>query len=89
LSRESSNHCFSTFSDEAALLAVFRDSLQQTFGDYGLGSALASFQVKYYNPISNVCMIRCSRDEYRKVRKHPGEGNKIKNCRPTVFFKKN
>ena len=32
--------------DEAALLAVFRESLQQTFGDYGLGSALASFQGK-------------------------------------------
>jgi RNase P/RNase MRP subunit POP5 len=68
LSVASNVQYFITFTDEAALLAVFRDSLQQTFGDYGLGSALASFQVKYYNPISNVCMIRCSRDEYRKVK---------------------
>lgn len=29
---------------EAGLLTVFRENLQQTFGDYGLGSALASFQ---------------------------------------------
>lgn len=52
---------------EAALLATFRDSLQQNFGDYGLGCALASFQVKYYNPVSNLCIVRCSRDEYRQV----------------------
>ena len=24
--------------------------------------------VKYYNPVSNLCAIRCSRDEYRQVR---------------------
>ena len=30
--------------DEAVLLAVFRDSLQQNFGDHGLGCALASLQ---------------------------------------------
>ncbi|KAL4433886.1 hypothetical protein ABPG75_000327 [Micractinium tetrahymenae] len=52
---------------EAILLAAFRDSLQQNFGDYGLGCALASFQVKYYNPVSSLCIVRCSRDEYRQV----------------------
>lgn len=30
--------------DEGILLQVFRDELQRAFGDYGLGSALASFQ---------------------------------------------
>ena len=30
--------------DDAVLLAAFRDSLQQNFGDHGLGSALASLQ---------------------------------------------
>ena len=30
--------------DEAVLLAAFRDSLRQNFGDHGLGTALASFQ---------------------------------------------
>lgn len=29
---------------EAILLTHFRESIQQVFGDYGLGSALASFQ---------------------------------------------
>ncbi|PSC69139.1 spindle assembly abnormal 6-like protein [Micractinium conductrix] len=52
---------------EAALLASFRDSLQQNFGDHGLGCALASFQVKYYNPVSCLCAVRCSRDEYRQI----------------------
>lgn len=37
-------------SDEAGLLAAIRDSLQQTFGDYGLGSALASFQGTSHPP---------------------------------------
>lgn len=30
--------------DEGVLLSVVRESIQQNFGDYGLGSALASFQ---------------------------------------------
>lgn len=37
---------FSPLAAEAALLATFRDSLQQNFGDWGLGCALASFQGK-------------------------------------------
>lgn len=30
--------------DEPALLAVFRESIRQNFGDFGLGGALVSFQ---------------------------------------------
>ncbi len=37
----------SSLAAEAALLATFRDSLQQNFGDFGLGCALASFQGKF------------------------------------------
>jgi hypothetical protein len=32
------------FAAEQALLPAFRESLQKNFGDYALGSALASFQ---------------------------------------------
>lgn len=78
--------------DEPALLAVFRESIRQNFGDFGLGGALVSFQgtsrafhrpilmisileklfniqiaVKYYNRWTNMCLIRCSRDQYRQV----------------------
>lgn len=52
---------------EAVLLGAFRDNIQQCFGDHGLGSALASFQVKFYNPVSNLCIVRCSRDEHREI----------------------
>ena len=36
--------CASPPADDAVLLTAFRDSLQQNFGDHGLGSALASLQ---------------------------------------------
>lgn len=53
---------------ELALLGVFRESIKQNFGDYGLGLALASVQVKFYNPITNLCIVRSSRDQHRQVR---------------------
>jgi RNase P/RNase MRP subunit POP5 len=49
------------------LLGAVRDSLQLNFGDHALGSALISLQVKVYNPLTGLCAIRCSRDEYRKI----------------------
>ncbi|CAM6108885.1 unnamed protein product [Calypogeia fissa] len=61
--------------------AAIQESLVLTFGDHGLGSSLPSLQVKYVNPITSLCLIRCSRQEYQKVwcaisyatslRKHP------------------
>ena len=53
--------------DEPALLAAFRASLGAHFGAVGLGSALASLAVKYYNPGTGVCVVRCSREEHRQV----------------------
>ncbi len=53
--------------DEPALLAAFRASLGAHFGAVGLGSALASLTVKYYNPGTGVCVVRCSREEHRQV----------------------
>ncbi|KAK9833872.1 hypothetical protein WJX74_008434 [Apatococcus lobatus] len=52
---------------ESALLNAFRELVAQNFGDHGLGQALASLQVKYYNPFTGVCVIRCSRDQAREV----------------------
>lgn len=52
---------------EAAILQVLRDSIEVNFGDFGLGQALSSLQVKYYNCYTQLCVIRCSRDGYRQV----------------------
>jgi ribonuclease P/MRP protein subunit POP5 len=53
--------------NEAALLPVLRDSMAVNFGDHGLGMALASLSVKYYNPLTGLCVVRCSRDQFKEV----------------------
>ncbi|KAK3246965.1 hypothetical protein CYMTET_43521 [Cymbomonas tetramitiformis] len=52
---------------EDQLLSAFRESLGLNFGDVGRGVAAQSLQVKYFNPLTNLCIIRCSRDSYRQV----------------------
>ena len=54
---------------EVTLLGIIRDSVQTNFGDYGLGIALAALQIKWFNPVTSLCVVRCSRDQYRQVRK--------------------
>lgn len=52
---------------EQVLLGVVRDSLAACFGDAGCGSALASLQVKYCNPVTGLVVLRCGREEHRAV----------------------
>ena len=52
---------------EANLLGAIRDSVQTNFGDFGLGTSLASLQVKFYNPVTSTCVVRCGRDQHRQV----------------------
>ncbi len=54
---------------EANIQAVLRESIALNFGDYGLGVCLASQQVKYYNSLTNLCIVRCGRDQYKKVQR--------------------
>ncbi|KAA8533511.1 hypothetical protein F0562_031055 [Nyssa sinensis] len=49
---------------------AIKDSILINFGECGLASSLGSFQVKYMNPITNLCIIRASREEYQKVCHH-------------------
>jgi len=49
------------------LLNAIKDSLQYNFGDFGLGSNLQSLQVKYFNPTTNMCIVRCNRDHHNIV----------------------
>mmetsp|Transcript_31671 Transcript_31671/g.69216 ORF Transcript_31671/g.69216 Transcript_31671/m.69216 type:complete len:146 (-) Transcript_31671:458-895(-) len=53
--------------DERALVNVFRESVQLNFGDHGLGQCYGSLQVKYMSPLTNTCVVRCSRDHYQQV----------------------
>ena len=52
---------------EANIQSVLRESIALNFGDYGLGICLASQQVKYYNPLTNLCIVRCGREQYKGV----------------------
>ncbi|XP_023899303.1 probable ribonuclease P/MRP protein subunit POP5 [Quercus suber] len=46
---------------------AIKDSILVNFGECGLASSLGSLQVKYVNPITKLCIIRASREEYQKV----------------------
>ncbi|CAH8251159.1 unnamed protein product [Arabidopsis lyrata] len=49
------------------LSKAIKDSILVNFGECGLGSSLGSFQVKYVNPITKLCIVRSSREEHRQV----------------------
>ncbi|KAK7385468.1 hypothetical protein VNO78_31189 [Psophocarpus tetragonolobus] len=63
---------------------AIRDSILVNFGECGLASSLGSFQVKYVNPITNVCIITASREEYQKVWSAITMVTNIGNC-PVMF----
>ncbi|RVW41292.1 putative ribonuclease P/MRP protein subunit POP5 [Vitis vinifera] len=46
---------------------AIKDSILVNFGECGLASSFGSFQVKYVNPITKLCIIRASREEYQKL----------------------
>ncbi|KAL0317898.1 UNVERIFIED_CONTAM: putative ribonuclease P/MRP protein subunit POP5 [Sesamum angustifolium] len=49
------------------LSKAIKDSILTNFGECGLASSTNSFQVKYVNPITKICIFRTSREEYQKV----------------------
>uniref|UniRef100_A0A1D2A228 Ribonuclease P/MRP protein subunit POP5 n=1 Tax=Auxenochlorella protothecoides TaxID=3075 RepID=A0A1D2A228_AUXPR len=53
--------------NELKLLQVFRQAVQDLHGEALLGLVLASLQVKYYNPLQHLCVVRCGRDDHTKV----------------------
>ncbi|KAH9605444.1 hypothetical protein KSS87_015328 [Heliosperma pusillum] len=52
---------------QANVATAIKLSILLNFGECGLASSLGSFQVKYLNPRTKLCIIRTSRDEYQKV----------------------
>ncbi|KAJ8446376.1 hypothetical protein Cgig2_019269 [Carnegiea gigantea] len=63
---------------------AIKDSILINFGECGLASSLGSFQVKYVNPITKVCIIRTSREGYQKVWSAISLVSSIGNC-PAFF----
>ncbi|CAK9158272.1 unnamed protein product [Ilex paraguariensis] len=63
---------------------AIKDSILVNFGECGLASSLGSFHVKYVNPITKLCIIRISREEYQKVWSAITMVRRIGNC-PVTF----
>ncbi|KAK2972816.1 hypothetical protein RJ640_028344 [Escallonia rubra] len=63
---------------------AIKDSILLNFGECGLASTVGSLQVKYVNPITKLCIIRASRDEYQKVWSSITMVRIIGNC-PVMF----
>ncbi|MBA0603962.1 hypothetical protein Godav_016658 [Gossypium davidsonii] len=63
---------------------AIKDGILVNFGECGLASSLGSFQVKYVNPITKLCVIRASRDEYQKIWSSISMVMSIGNC-PVLF----
>ncbi|KAM0950286.1 putative ribonuclease P [Dioscorea sansibarensis] len=49
------------------LTKAIKDSILLNFGECSLALSLRSFQVKYVNPVTKVCVIRTSRDDHEKI----------------------
>ena len=52
---------------EAVLLGLFRESLTENFGDHLAGLEQAALQVKFYSPVTSLCVVRCGRDHHREA----------------------
>ncbi|TXG48477.1 hypothetical protein EZV62_024352 [Acer yangbiense] len=76
--------------DDPIILTLFnvskaiKDSLLLNFGECGLASSLGSFQVKYLNPITKLCIIRASREDHQKIWSAITMVRSIGNC-PVLF----
>ncbi|KAL0299781.1 UNVERIFIED_CONTAM: putative ribonuclease P/MRP protein subunit POP5 [Sesamum radiatum] len=66
------------------LSKAIKDSILTNFGECGLASSTNSFQVKYVNPTTKICIFRTSREEYQKVWAAITMVRSIGNC-PVVF----
>jgi len=53
--------------NQFSITKAIRDSLLVNFGEHGLASTAVYLQVKYANPITKLCIVRCLRKDYNKV----------------------
>ncbi|BBM97959.1 ribonuclease P/MRP protein subunit POP5 [Marchantia polymorpha subsp. ruderalis] len=51
----------------AVLTSTIQKSLEVNFGEHGLSSCLQSLHVKYFNQVTGLFLVQCSREEFRKL----------------------
>ncbi|KAF7298945.1 Ribonuclease P/MRP protein subunit POP5 [Mycena indigotica] len=51
--------------DGQKIFAALRQSVLTNFGDVGWGSVGLSLSVKYYSPMTNICIIRVGREPHK------------------------
>ncbi|KAL8551182.1 hypothetical protein ACS0TY_000313 [Phlomoides rotata] len=66
------------------LTKAIKDSILTNFGECGLALSMNSFQVKYVNPVTKICIFRTSREDHQKVWAAITLIKSIGNC-PVVF----
>lgn len=49
------------------LLTAIRSSLSTNFGDFAVGQSMSSLAIKLWSPALAMCIIRCSRDNFKTV----------------------
>ena len=52
---------------EITIQTAIRETVGAAFGDYGLAVASGALQVKYYNPLTGLCVLRCARDQLQEA----------------------
>ena len=52
---------------EISIQTAIRESVSASFGDYGLALASGILQVKYYNSLTGLCVLRCARDQLQEA----------------------
>ena len=52
---------------ESIIQTAIRESVGAAFGDYGLALASGALQVKFYNPLTGLCVLRCARDQLQEA----------------------
>ncbi|CAM9622849.1 unnamed protein product [Hapterophycus canaliculatus] len=50
------------------ILTMLKESIATNFGDFGAGSTTPSLQVRSFDRISGVCLVRAGRESHRMVR---------------------
>ncbi|KAF8339790.1 uncharacterized protein EI90DRAFT_3037758 [Cantharellus anzutake] len=53
-----------TLVSERVVFQALKESVQTNFGEWGAGS-LDKLSVRYYSPVTNICIIRAPRERYR------------------------
>ncbi|KAF5381889.1 hypothetical protein D9757_007556 [Collybiopsis confluens] len=51
--------------DAKQIYAALKQSIISHFGDVGWGAVGLSLTVKYYSPVTNICIIRVGRDQHK------------------------